>query len=184
MFCSECGTQLPDDSVFCHDCGTKTDVGSQAAQRPQAAERPAQTVADTAPPVRPATAARPSAGPARPVANSRSATRPPVAAGPPPPSARYVGVGLVVTTALILGWLIFFLGILGGFGTASQCTEVLDQYECNTEDRLGLFFATLIGAWLAAAFFLWCGYVLRLLSDVEARLRTSGASDQPSGPTA
>lgn len=31
MFCSKCGTQLPDDATFCYKCGTRVGGGAQAA---------------------------------------------------------------------------------------------------------------------------------------------------------
>lgn len=40
MFCSNCGTQIPEGSAFCGNCGTK--VAAQAA--PQPAPQPAYTV--------------------------------------------------------------------------------------------------------------------------------------------
>lgn len=156
MFCSECGAQTPDDAEFCHNCGARVEGGTGAGQPPEAA-----------PPV--TSAAAPARG--RPAPAPGPAPRRPAVASPQQPGGRYVGVSLVVTTLLIVGWLILFLGVVGGFASADQCKEILDE-DCSSGDQLGLFFGTVIGAWLMAAFFLWCAYVLRLLSDVEARLRS------------
>jgi len=155
MFCSECGAQVPDEAEFCHNCGARAEVGPEPAQPPEAAP--------------PATSG---AAPARrrPAAPPRPVPRRPAVASAPQSGGRYVGVSLVVTTLLILGWLILFLGIVGGAASAGQCKDILDE-ECSTGDQLGLFFGTVFASWFIAVFFLWSGYVLRLLSDVEAHLR-------------
>jgi hypothetical protein len=174
MFCSECGTQLPDDSTFCHNCGTKADVARQPVQRPQAVESPAQAGATMA-------TARPAA---RPVPNSRPATRPPVVAGPAQPAAKYVGASMVIATLWILGWLTAFLGIVGGFYNAAEvnCPEFMGD-TCSGSDETGakvvIFIVTVLASWLMAVFILWGAYVLRLLSDMEIRLRSGTPATPP-----
>ena len=54
MFCSECGTQVPDDSTFCHNCGS----GIVATPAPPAAESPPTPPAQQAQPVQPQVAAQ------------------------------------------------------------------------------------------------------------------------------
>jgi hypothetical protein len=156
MFCSECGTQVPNEAEFCHNCGARVEVEPQPAQPPETAPRTSSGAASAR--VRPAPTSRP-------VARRAAVT------SALQPGGRYVGVSLVVTTLLILGWLIFFLGVVGGAASANQCKEILDE-DCSTGDQLGLFFGTVLASWFIAVFFLWSGYVLRLLSDMEARLRS------------
>ena len=38
MFCSECGTQIPEGSVFCPGCGKRLTAARQSAQPAQAQE--------------------------------------------------------------------------------------------------------------------------------------------------
>lgn len=53
MFCRSCGTQLPDGTAFCANCGTKVEV--QPAPQPafEAPQQPVYTAPQTAPVVAP-----------------------------------------------------------------------------------------------------------------------------------
>lgn len=196
MFCSDCGTRLPDGSIFCHGCGSKTDVGTQPVQRPPDPERPTQTAVATPParpvftppaPVRPAAVARQPARPVRQPVAPRPVVRPPVAAGPPQPSARYIGASLVAITLWVLGWLIAFLGIVAASAVAADSNpfevfEGMDSSE-GAGARIAVFMGTALAFWLVAVFILWGAYALRLLSDLEVRLRSGGA-DRAGGASA
>ncbi len=163
MFCLECGTQLSDDAVFCHNCGAKF-----------AAETPAESREE------------PDMGP-RAAAESPARTRPtptPRSTQPPSPvvvqrklGSKYMGASMVATTLLVIGWLIAFLGIVGGFASASECRDIVGE-ECSAAGRMGVFLATVIIAWLAAVLVLWFAYVLQLLSDVETRLRSDQTAER------
>jgi hypothetical protein len=48
MYCSQCGTELPDDSAFCHNCGTRIAVEHTRGDGPIHGE----LVAESPPPVR------------------------------------------------------------------------------------------------------------------------------------
>jgi hypothetical protein len=95
----------------------------------------------------------------------------------------------VVATLWILGWLTVFLGIVGGFYNAAEfnCPEFMED-TCSGDEETGakviIFIATVLTSWLVAVLILWGAYVLRLLSDVEIRLRSGGAADRASGPPA
>jgi len=49
-FCTNCGNQMPEESVFCTQCGTRFEVG---ATQPQATTPPAPPEQPTQPPVQP-----------------------------------------------------------------------------------------------------------------------------------
>ena len=40
MFCNHCGTRIPDDAVFCGNCGAKIEPKQQERQTPPQQERP------------------------------------------------------------------------------------------------------------------------------------------------
>ncbi len=47
MFCSQCGTQLPDDSAFCQNCGSPTDTPAGTASGPAGSTAAAPAFAGT-----------------------------------------------------------------------------------------------------------------------------------------
>jgi len=47
MFCRQCGTKLPDDSLFCNSCGTRVAPLEASVPQPQAPPRPAGTLDPT-----------------------------------------------------------------------------------------------------------------------------------------
>ncbi|MEX2237221.1 MAG: hypothetical protein WEB00_06780 [Dehalococcoidia bacterium] len=79
-------------------------------------------------------------------------------------------------TLLIMGWLIAALGVIGGILAAANCDQPGSGFfdeggNCDTDVEVGLFLFVTITTWFMAAFFLWAGYTLRVILDIEARLR-------------
>lgn len=68
MYCTNCGQNLPEDSVFCSKCGRKLETEAAPSDAPEgAAENAAEGASETpvtpvTPPVRPVTPALPNAG--------------------------------------------------------------------------------------------------------------------------
>jgi predicted nucleic acid-binding Zn ribbon protein len=60
MFCSQCGTNLPDNAAFCPSCGTRQAVAAAAA--PQAAPQPVQPPRPAQPPQPPVPTVCPACG--------------------------------------------------------------------------------------------------------------------------
>lgn len=153
MFCSECGAQVPDEAEFCHNCGAQIAVPAEAP----------------APSPEPTASAEAATGRAQ-IGRAQLAGR--------QPTARYAGASLVATTLWIIGWLIVLLGFVAAFAVAGsyECGDVFGECGGGEEMgiRIGLWIGTVLVAWLMAVEFLWAAYLLRLLSDVEARLRTGG----------
>jgi hypothetical protein len=153
MFCSECGTQVPNEAEFCHNCGARVVVPAEAP----------------APSPEPTASAEAAAGRTQ-IGRAQLAGH--------QPTARYAGASLVATTLWIIGWLIVLVGLVAAFAVAGsyECGDVFD--ECGKDEelgiRIGLWIGTVLISWLYAILFLWFSYVLRLLSDVEARLRIRG----------
>jgi osmotically-inducible protein OsmY len=77
MFCSSCGTKLPDGAAFCTNCGKPTGLKPQPAPAPPAADPPPPAESTTTNP--PAPAPRPPRGPV-----SLAKPRPPAGAAPAP----------------------------------------------------------------------------------------------------
>jgi hypothetical protein len=90
MYCSRCGTQVPDDSVFCHECGAR--VASAEAQE----EQPTAPVGPAPPPRTAETARHATEGP------------PPGVAGTAPARAGHTAIGV----AVIVGAGLAILGCL------------------------------------------------------------------------
>lgn len=84
MYCAQCGSQVPDDSAFCHRCGARvvTAEKSTGGTGAQAGAPTAQQAAASAPPY----AARPQAG----------------VVAAPPVATRQVVVGIVVIVGVVL----------------------------------------------------------------------------------
>jgi hypothetical protein len=142
MQCPNCRAEIPDDSVFCHECGTKIESPPQPP---------------VASPGGPTSRAEPEATPTR------------AKTSPEAPRSRYAGVSLVSGTLWVLGWLIAIVGFILAVGMAGFIEEASDE-DISGGEQLALFVSTLIVFWLIAVGVLWSAYVLRLLSDIEGRL--------------
>jgi hypothetical protein len=103
MFCARCGTQIPDDSEFCYNCGAQI-VGVEREKRKRAAEA-GEAVPEPAAPAPQAAAPAPAPQAARP------APRTVGAATLPQP---YVGIAVIVGAALAaIGCFVAWVDVLG-----------------------------------------------------------------------
>jgi hypothetical protein len=72
----------------------------------------------------------------------------------------------------LLGWLIVAAGVILGVGLTSL--QWLGDEELGGAERVGMFAGAVIISWLVAVGVLWSAYVLRLLADIERKLRDRG----------
>ncbi len=105
MFCSNCGTEVPDDSAFCHNCGARTVTG-----RPR--EQPQETQPAPAPPSS-------GAGTAAPVYQAREPAAAALATRPDP-LAMAIGAVVIIGAVLgiigsVLSWVVSFNGTINAF---------------------------------------------------------------------
>ncbi len=112
MFCSRCGTQIPDDSEFCHNCGAQI-VGVEREKRKRAAEA-GEAVPEPVAPAPQAVAPAPAPQAAAP-APAPQATRPaPRTVGAATLPQPYVGIAVIVGAALAaIGCLVAWVDVLG-----------------------------------------------------------------------
>jgi hypothetical protein len=202
MYCSKCKAQIPDDAAFCQACGSKvvvTEGGVTTTGSPQDAM---VTRAPSGGPQRRAgycevcgqelgvnekmrglsahqkcpepTLAGRGGAEAPNLQGPSASTEAPVRPLATTPRSRYAGASAVATTLWILGWLIAVVAFIGAAYNVS--TDPCKQYDiCGDGESwftMGSFFGTLIVGWLVAVSVLWAAYILRLLSDVEGRLRS------------
>jgi hypothetical protein len=90
--------------------------------------------------------------------------------------SRYVGASTVATFFYWTAWIVGILGTLGALASlgVDYCTQgFFGEESCSGADtaKVVTFFSVLIGAWFTACLLFWMSYTLRLLSDVEARIR-------------
>lgn len=129
MFCSQCGTQVPDDSAFCHNCGAGTTPTTVAPEAEAAAPPVAQPEATPPTPAPSPTAGPPVAGqpsdvmpqPPRQAATTHEAPIAPAQQGQPAqvvvvaPTSQGPNLLVRVLWWFFIGWWVGQLAILAGW---------------------------------------------------------------------
>lgn len=100
----------------------------------------------------------------------------PVSATPVAGQTRYRGATLVSLFFWWAGWIAGVLGTLGAIvaASANYCSSNLfNGSDCSgqSEARIVMFFAVLLGSWFYACLMFWLAYMLRLQADMEMEVR-------------